>query len=497
MERAPNVVVIMADQFKASASSLYAASGTATPALERLAAEGVTYRHALTPHPLCVPARVSLFTGQYPHGHGARTNEGGMPAGADHAFRLWKAAGYSTALIGKNHCFEEPADHDLFDVWCEVGHEGLPSARPARGMEWFRPVAAVAAAHATRRAMPRQGAALSYAVTDYPLTDYSTGLVAGQAARYLEERAGADRPFALWVSFPDPHTPYEVPRTYFESALADDPQPAPAEPYDMPGAPERNRVLRRLLDVSREDHAEQQRLLAAYLGMVRFVDDGVEQLMAALDRSGLRESTVVVFLSDHGDFALEHGMTRKGGAFYDCLTRVPLVVSWPGQLPAGVVDESLVSLVDVLPTVLALQGLERPPGMHGAPLPTVTDYAPRAAAFSEYGAGGPPFRLEDLDASGAKGLEAVKASLEWREAEGRRRMVRTRDWKYVTDSMGDLDELYDLKADALEHTNLALDPRYAGKRAELRELLNDWDHRTASASAALTPTTISRAKGNS
>lgn len=489
------MVVIMADQFKASASSLYAASGTATPALERLAAEGVAYRHALTPHPLCVPARVSLFTGQYSHGHGAQTNAGGMPAGMDHAFRLWKAAGYSTALIGKNHCFQEVADQELFDVWCEVSHEGLPPARPARGMEWVRPVAAVEAAHATRRAMPRQGAALSYAVTDHPLADYSTGLVAGQAARYLEERAGAAEPFALWVSFPDPHTPYEAPRTYFEAALADDPQPAPAEPYDMPGAPERNRVLRRLLDVSREDYAEQQRLLATYLAMVRFVDDGVEQIMRALDRGGLRESTVVVFLSDHGDFALEHGMARKGGAFYDCLTRVPLVVSWPGRLPVGVVDESLVSLVDVLPTLLALQGLEQPPGMHGTPLPTVTDSAPRAAAFSEYGAGGPPFRLDDLAAGGAEGLEAVKASLEWREAEGRRRMVRTRDWKYVTDSMGDLDELYDLNADALEHTNLALDPKHAGKRNELRELLTDWERATAGTSAALTPTTVSKARG--
>ncbi|MCC6310024.1 MAG: sulfatase-like hydrolase/transferase [Trueperaceae bacterium] len=451
----------MADQLKATASRLYSPVGTATPALARLAAEGVLYENAVTPHPLCVPARVSLWTGQYPHTHGSRDNQTPMPAGAAHAFKVWREAGFATALIGKDHCFEAPEDQALFDVWCEIGHEGLPLGRPARGMPWFRPEEGVTAAHAVRRAMPRQAPAVSYAVTDYPHDDYSTGLVAGQAARYLAGRAGTpDEPFALWVSFPDPHTPYEVPRAYFEAAAAEGAELPPAEPPDMPGAPERTRVLRRLLDVSGVPRVDQERLLLTYRAMTRFVDDGVGTVLDALERTGLRERTIVVFLSDHGDFALEHGMARKGGAFYDCLTRVPLVVSWRGTCPAGVVDGSMANLVDVVPTLLTLQGLPVPPGMQGAPLPTLTDAAPRAAAFSEYGAGGPAFTLADLEAVGrtvgtTHGLEAVRASLERREAEGARRMVRTARWKYVTDPLGDLDELYDLVADPLEHRNLA------------------------------------------
>ena len=120
MSDCPNVIVIMTDQQKATASHLYGSTFCETPSMARLADEGVLFEHAFTPHPLCVPARVSLWTGQYPHQHGARRNETWMPARAAraaHAFELWKAAGYTTGLIGKNHCFDRPEDLALFDVW--------------------------------------------------------------------------------------------------------------------------------------------------------------------------------------------------------------------------------------------------------------------------------------------------------------------------------------------------------------------------------------------
>ncbi|MCP4357740.1 MAG: sulfatase-like hydrolase/transferase, partial [Chloroflexi bacterium] len=110
----PNVLLIMADQLKATASHLYGKTFCRTPTMERLAQEGVLYQHAFTPHPLCVPARISLWTAQYPHTHGARRNETLMPVGARHAFKLWKEAGYHIGLIGKNHCFEQADDLALF-----------------------------------------------------------------------------------------------------------------------------------------------------------------------------------------------------------------------------------------------------------------------------------------------------------------------------------------------------------------------------------------------
>ena len=130
----PNVLVIMTDQQKATASHLYGNTFCQTPSMERLAEEGVLFEHAITPHPLCVPARVSFWTSQFPHTHGARRNQTLMPTDAIHAFQLWKATGYHTGLIGKNHCFDSADDLALFDTRCEISHGGLPKDSVCRGL---------------------------------------------------------------------------------------------------------------------------------------------------------------------------------------------------------------------------------------------------------------------------------------------------------------------------------------------------------------------------
>jgi arylsulfatase A-like enzyme len=485
MTRPPNVLVIMADQMKATASHLYGNEFCRTPGLERLAAAGTLFTTAITPQPLCVPARVAVWTSRWPHVTGARLNETPMPPDQDHAFRLWREAGYTTALIGKDHCFTEAEDRALFDVRCPIGHEGLPPGDAPSGMAWVRPSSDIDAAHAVRRSMPRQGPALSYAISDVDPAATSTGLVTDQTIAWLERLEHGDdaRPFAAWVSYPDPHTPYEVPRTWADTVP---PASVVLPPAQAPGddtLPERTKVLRRMLDVSDESDDDLRQAVAVYHAQVRFVDDGVGRILDALDRLGLRDDTIVVFCSDHGDFAGEHGMTRKGGVFYDCLVRVPLIVAWPGHVPAGAVEASPVNLLDIVPTLLTLQGLEVPAEMMGQPLATVTDAAPRTATFSEYGAGGRACTLADVEAlPEPHGLAAAKATLAWREAEGRRKMVRTTDWKYVTDPLGDLDELYDLRSDPFELTNLATQPAYAARIADLQRLLLDWaltteDHR--------------------
>jgi arylsulfatase A-like enzyme len=158
---------------------------------------------------------------------------------------------------------------------------------------------------------------------------------------------------------------------------------------------------------------------------------------------------------------------------------VPLIASWPGKIPEGEVDESLVNLIDIVPTVLQLQGIEVPRSMHGKGLPTVTDAEPRDAVFSEYGAGGPPFTQSDLELLEKPwGRKTLIQSLHAREAEGRRKMVRTRDWKYVHDSMGDKDELYDLVNDPWELYNVVDNPDYCEVLADLRLKLADWSINT-------------------
>ncbi|MCB0107657.1 MAG: sulfatase-like hydrolase/transferase [Caldilineaceae bacterium] len=488
MTTQPNILVIMTDQQKATASHLYGNPFCETPNMQRLADEGVLYQHAITPHPLCMPARVSFWTAQYPHQHGGRRNETPMPPGATHAWQRWKEAGYTTGLIGKNHCFVEQDDLDAFDIWCEIGHGGLPADGATKGMPWFRPIAGINAAHELRRTLTPQNPRFAYGTSTFPLEDYSTGLVAGQTVRFLEQHR--EQPFALWVSFPDPHEPWVCPQQYADLFPKEKITLPPwrAGEFDGPEVPERNRILYEMLGVRADDLDDVYGLLAVYYGMVRFLDDGLGQILDALERLNLRDNTIVVFCSDHGDFMGEHAMQCKGGVFYDCLTRVPLILSCPGRIPQGVVDESMVNLIDVVPTLLTLQQQPVPRSMHGTPLPTITDNPPRDAAFSEYGAGGPPFTQRDLERLPKPwGRRTLLQSLRWREAEGRRKMVRTRQWKYVHDPMGDRDELYDLVNDPWELTNVINEPMHATVLAELRLRLADWAIATEDGRPVLLP----------
>lgn len=481
----PNVLFIMCDQLKATALSVYGNRVCETPSLERLASQGVTFENAITPHPLCVPARTAIMASRYPHQLGTRRNETLMPAGVQHAFGVWKSAEYNTGLIGKNHCFDRPEDLDLLDVRGELWHRGLQGDAPLKGMEWTRPVADVHAAEAVRADMPRQSPRISYVVTDFPEEDYGTSVITAQTEKYLEDQAAAadnrgDRPpFALWVSFPDPHEPHQAARRYADMFPPESVNLPPSRDDEFDEtSPERNRILHRILGLSNDSEDDIRRSIGIYYAMTRLVDDGIGRILDTLESTGLADNTIIVFTADHGDFMGEHDMIIKGGLFYDCLVRVPLIVSWPGRVPESVRDDSMVSTIDIVPTLLQLQGIDAPPEFHGEPLPTVTDATPRDAAFSEYGSDGPPFTMADLEAMPEPyGYETLIASLQWREAEGDRRMVRTSRWKYVHDPLSppeELDELYDLEADPAELTNVAADPANAGVVARMRDRLEAW-----------------------
>jgi len=478
----PNVVFIMADQLRATALEMYRPNTCPTPSLERLAASGVRYEHAITPHPLCVPARTAIMTSRYPHSTGSRLNETFMPEGANHAFRIWSGEGFKTGLIGKNHCFKLNEDIEMLDVYCEITHGGRSElvASP-KGMEWVRPIEAIDAAHEARTNIPRQSPRIAYRVTDGPEEDYGTAVIAAQTVQFLEE--SHDEPFALWVSFPDPHEPYEVPRRYADMFPPESIElpPWPEDEFDET-APERNRVLKRMLDLTQDDELDVRGVISTYYAMTRFVDDGVGQILDALERLDLSDNTIVVFTADHGDFMGEHGMIVKGGVFYDSLTRVPLIVSYPGVVPGGEIDASMVNTIDILPTLLRLQGIDAPPEMQGEPLPTATDALPRDEAFSEYGAGGPEYTMADLEMLPEPyGYPTLIKNLWAREAAGRRKMVRTRRWKYVHDAMGGEDELYDLVNDPWESRNVVSDSGNAAVVSEMRLRLADWMIRTEDA----------------
>ena len=364
-------------------------------------------------------------------------------------------------------------------------------------MEWVVPEDVILEAHSTRNNMPEQSPSFGYAVTDHPIEGYSNSALSTQTKAFID-RFGSDqttadhKPFALVLSYPDPHHPLEAPRKYAEMIPPESVvmPPQRSDEYTDGKIPVRNRQLHDMLGVSDDDPDDVRNAMAVYLAMTRHLDDGIGEVLDHLDATGLSENTIVVFTADHGDFNGEHDMLGKGGVFWDALVRVPMLVSWPaGGVPCGVVDDSMANTIDLLPTILQLsrvadfnavparrrrRGSGSRPGplvnrdirlqiystsetlrrIQGRPLPSATDSPPRAAAFSEYGTGGAPLTDERCTNSWIKVTQAANLLMEtlWiREAEGRRRMVRTKDWKYVTDpddnrgsGPNGSDELYDL-----------------------------------------------------
>jgi arylsulfatase A-like enzyme len=487
----PNLLVVMSDQQKATSLGLYGNPDVRTPALEDLAGRGICYRWAYTPHPLCVPARVSFWTGRYPHNTGSRSNELPMPEGEQHAARVLRDAGYSLALIGKNHCFGA-ADLQLFSHTYLAGHTGPQGEATDPGVAEARDFFQ---SHDFR---PRTAA---YPIP-YPRERCASWLIADRVIELLEAQAAGHitQPLCIWMSLPDPHPPYAAPEPY---ASAFDPERITLPPWRAGELDDKQERQRLFYLLSRFDEASEQdirRALAMYYAQVAFVDDCLGRVMQALDRLGQRQNTIVAFTSDHGDYAGEHRMMTKSGTMYDCLTRVPLVVSWPGTLPQGNVQDDLVSTLDVIPTLLQLAGVAAPPALtpdryHARLLPgTGTGtLPPRDAVFAEYASGGPYLSPEAIERSiaersreshpaeeraGTSRPRQLLPLLRPRENEGRLTMVRTRRWKYVYDPGDPVDELYDLETDPWELTNVAHHPENASVVQALRRQLLDWSLRT-------------------
>lgn len=469
---APNVLVIMTDQQQATSLGLYGNPDVRTPHLERLAASGLLYRHAFTAHPLCVPSRASFWTGRWPHSTGVRTNEIPLPVREIDWASLLIDRGYSAGLFGKNHVFRMDQLERFTTVW-EAGHGGPVE----RGGTQVR------ATPLRRDAMPHGWAAGDHAprytsqTLSEPVESSTTAQLADQCIQFIGERADDEQPFLAWLSIPDPHEPYQASEPYASMYDPDQIQMPPWRADEFAEKPERQQVFHELFGFAEMDDRRFREVRAMYYGMIRQIDDHVGRVLDALAARGLTESTIIVFTSDHGDYAGEHRLLGKSNAFYDALTRVPMIVSWPGHIPGGETREELVSLVDVMPTVLQLLGIEAPAAVQGQAMPGAVADAPpaRRAVFSEYGAGGPAVTMQDVAVlSPAERSGAGWPLLRQREAHGHGKMVRTRTWKLVHDTTGEVDELYDLTADPWERENVASRPENAAVVLEMQRLLLDW-----------------------
>jgi arylsulfatase A-like enzyme len=461
----PNVVWIMTDQHRADLTVLDAQDGPVMPTLGRLAARGTVFGNAYTSYPACVPARVSLMTGRFASAHQVRQNSNAEYAyfGQD-LLDVLTSAGYETFFSGKPHMHrgpgdfdhyrgpymhtegpEETQDHAAFDAWLNgLDHGVSPVATP----------------------FPLE-AQLPYRIVDGALADLATARPEGPT----------ETPFFCWVSFPEPHNPYQVPEPYYSMFTRT------ADAYERIAGPEaverlswRYRWLRHLVESKRPGFDQEwRRYLASYLGMLRLIDDQIARFLDGLGDH--LDNTVVVFLADHGDYVGEYGLQRKGAGLSDHLTRIPLIVAGPG-IPAGELRDELVSIVDVLPTMCGLLGLAIPSGVQGRDLVPLLERSLEPgeefdSVLVELGYGGVaygeharpelhfPYEGRTFDE-----LNTVTQS-------GQERMVRTGDLKLVMDDVGRT-WLYDLAADPGETDDLSTAPDRQADRSRLMTWLARW-----------------------
>ena len=383
----PNILLIMTDQQQAKLRKAAGYSIDTMPNLDALGQSGVDFERCYTPNPTCAPARTSLFTGRYPSAHKVRTNHNLRDARYHRdLIDVLKSAGYMTALCGKNHTYFHPGERLDFQAESdhlgkEWGHDCEPdSPLQAEFRQFLRDTDFIDAAEASPFPIECQ----------LPYRNVSSCL------RFLDKwanEADDDQPFFAWVSFAEPHNPYQVPEPYFSMFPPESLPPLESASVDLESKGHKFSWIKGVWDeVIGDDPGRIARVRASYHGMLRLIDDQVGRLLKELDQRNLADNTIVIYVSDHGDFAGEYGMMRKGTDLPDCLTRVPMIWRVPGLSPMGRTDCGTVNLCDIFPTLCDLLDLEIPFGVQGRSIRTLLEGGTVPGEFdvgySECGFGG-------------------------------------------------------------------------------------------------------------
>jgi len=490
MARPKNILLIMADQWRAECLSRLGHPAVRTPHLDSLAAEGVLFRNHFAQCTMCGPSRASLFTGMYLQNHRSVTN--GAPLDARHtnlALEM-RRLGFDPALVGYTDTSPDPRLYDPGDPVLTT-YEGvlagftsllgkIVDGSPVAWLEWlkgrgydtpknllemFRPV------------LGYPGAAergVTYAPPRYSKEESDTAFMTDAALQFL--RTQGDQPWFLHVSYCRPHPPYSAPEPYnrlYHPDQVPDFRRAPTPEEEARQHPFLAYLLERnpkhknwgAQTYPRDDRSMRQ-LRATYYGLMTEVDHHVGRMIAALKETGQYEDTLIVFVSDHGEQLWDHWMLGKGPYFDQCF-HIPLIVRAPGRdmdPGRGRIVDRFTENVDVTPTVIDLFGREVPLQCDGASLrPFLEGREPedwRTEAHWE-------IDFRDVDhgrPEKALGIRLHECCLG---------VVRDERYKYV--HFAALPPLfYDLQEDPDELHNLAGDPAYVGLVLQYAQKMISW-----------------------
>jgi len=418
-----HVLFLVSDDLKASALGCYGNSLCKTPNIDRLAAEGMVFEHAYCQGLWCAPSRTSFMFSRY-------QGEGEINLG-----QCFREAGWHSARVGKIYHMRVPGDiiagtdgNDIPSSWDErFNSAGLEAHTPGHYACLNLNIFTDALENRQSTRMPhRMFVTVRY---DGDGTDQPDSKSATKAIELLQEHRNKN--MFLAVGFVRPHYPNVAPQDFFDHYPWETmplPQTVEDDLSDIPKAG---------LAKTRNDNNpigeypdNQRRMWAGYYATVEFMDRQVGRILDELDQAGLRDSTAIVFCSDHGYHLGEHGFWQKHN-YHEDVTRVPLIISAPGIPPGR--TRSLVELVDIFPTLTDLTHIQTPPGVQGKSLVPLLK--------------NPTASVRDSALSLHKGHS-----------------LRTEEWAFMRYS-DDTEELYDMNNDPLQFTNLA-------GRSEFQEIKN-------------------------
>ncbi len=466
----PNVVIIMTDQQRADVSAREGFPLDTTPFLDGLARRGVWFNRSYTVAPACAPARVSLHTGRYVSAHRCHSNWNCEDAVfTKDLFGVFREHGYTTALVGKNHSNMSPASADY---WLDASHWGIEEDQPTDQARQFREYL---------RDVPGE---IALAPTPFPLEEQLPYRLVDSAKDWI--RSVADKPFLLWLSFPEPHNPYQAPEPYFSMFPPESLPSTLADETALASKGNKYQYCRWAYEQIMPGFGGRiARARSNYFGMLRLIDDQVKRFVEFLESAGLADDTIIIFTTDHGDFVGEYGLIKKGPELPECLTRIPLQFTGPGIVARPDAHPAHVSIVDIMPTLCEAIGAELPEGVQGRslwPMLTGQDYPADEfrSAYVEQGVGGLHVTAgDDYDPTQdaftpAKGDECGSFDeLNSVTQSGTMRMVRKGDWKLIVDMQG-AGQLYNLADDPAELSNLYGQPEAAAAQMDMLEELLAW-----------------------
>ncbi|MBI5693587.1 MAG: sulfatase [Verrucomicrobia bacterium] len=456
----PNVLFIMADDYRPELASY--GSAAITPNLDRLAKRSVQFERAYCQQAVCNPSRSSLLTGLRPDTLGLWNNGTHFRELKPDVVTLplhFKQQGYTTRCVGK--IFHNWHTKEKGDARSWSAPEFLHYA--THGDDGAKVTGELPKNHASGGTRKYTNVAMCES-RDVPDEAYYDGRVAAEAVRVLGEVKG--QPFFLAVGFWKPHAPYNAPKKYWD--LYDREKLPPLDPQRPSDAPEiafhDSREILGAPGPQRVEPTPEQvlEMRHGYFANIAYLDAQLGKVLDALERSGVADRTIIVFVGDHGYHIGEHGLWGKTSNFeYDA--RVPLFFSLPGSPHAGKSTESFAELVDLFPTLAELCGLPRPAGLEGlslAPVLQNPETIVKEAAFTQHP------RPAYYDREPDKQPKVMGYSV-------RTATVRYTEWRDWKTGATVAKELYEGHDEPAETRNVAGEPFVAAQQAEAEKLLQD------------------------